>query len=170
MIDDVLKAYAPIGEEVLKMNVQRVGVTGKTVESIRSEVSPNRLMLLARGYFAALETGRGPRVNQAYEEFDTHLDEWMVAKGFQSKISKTGNKYYKIGESWVSAKSLAYKINTVGDKLWRQGQGEKVRDVYSNALAKFVEELTQAVKKDQIESLLSKVRESTYGINSSKTA
>jgi hypothetical protein len=75
-------------------------------------------------------------------------------------VSKKGIKYYKLGDQWVSAKSLAWRINKVGDKLWRQGHGAKVRDVYSDALAKFVEELTQAVKKDQMESLLSKVRES----------
>lgn len=160
MIDEVLAKYGPIGVDVLKMNVQRVGATGKTSESIHYEVSPGRLLLLARGYFAALETGRGPRTAQTYGEFDTHLAEWMQAKGFESKVSKTGQKYYKIGDQWFSAKSLAWKINKSGDKLWRQGHGEKVRDVYSDALAKFVEELTQAVKKDQLESLLSKVRES----------
>lgn len=159
MTQDILEKYAPIGVEVLKMNVSKVGATGKTSESIHSVVEPDRLLLLARGYFKALETGRGPRESSEYGGFDKSLEEWLAVK-FQSKTSKTGNKYYKIGESWVSAKSLAYKINTVGDKLWRQGHGDKVRDVYSDALDKFVAELIQAVKKDQMATLMAGVRES----------
>ena len=159
MTQEVLEKYAPIGVEVLKMNVSKVGATGKTSESIHSVVEPGRLLLLARGYFAALETGRGPRQSTEYGEFDKHLEEWMSLK-FESKTSKTGNKYFKIGGSWVNAKGLAYKINTVGDKLWRRGQGAKVRDVYSEALAKYIDELTAAVKKDKMETFMGMVKES----------
>lgn len=157
MTQDILKAYGPIGVDMLKMNLQKVSATGKTVDSVRSEVEIDRLKLLARGYLPAIETGRGPREAGTYGEFDKGLDEWMSVKGFESKTSKTGNKYFKIGDSWVSAKSLAYKINTVGDKLWRQGHGEIVRDVYSLALAKFVEELSAAVVKDKAEQFQKQV-------------
>jgi len=160
MTQDILEKYAPIGVEVLKMNVSKVGATGKTSESIHSVVTPDRLLLVGRGYFAALETGRGPRTSSEYGEFDKNMEEWLEVKGFQSKTSKSGIKYFKLGDQWFSAKSLAWKINKEGSKLWKQGHGAIVRDVYSAALAKFVEELTQAIKKDQTETLLSKVRES----------
>lgn len=158
-IKDVLLKYAPIGVAVLKMNVQKVNATGKTAASIRSEVTETSLKLIGRGYFAALETGRGPRKESAYGQFDNHLDEWLSVKGFSSKTSKTGVKYYKLGDQWFSAKSLAWKINKTGDKLWRKGKGAKVRDVYSKALDKFVGELTDAIALETIQSFRKKVVE-----------
>jgi hypothetical protein len=150
---DVLIKYAPIGVAVLKTNLQKVNTTGKTAASIRAVVTDTSLKLIGRGYFAALETGRGPRKESAYGEFDNHLDEWLNAKGFSSKTSKTGVKYYKLGDQWFSAKSLAWKINKKGDKLWRKGKGAKVRDVYSSALDKFVQLLIEEIKKDKLKTV-----------------
>lgn len=165
MTSDILKAFAPIGVDVLKMNLQKVSATGKTVESVRSEVTETRLLLFARKYVEAIETGRGPRKSSEYGEFDKGLEEYLEAKGLQTKKSKRGIKYFKLGEYWFSAKSLAWKINKEGSKLWKQGHGAIVRDVYSAALLKFVNELRQAVIDDKMKTAVTMVKDSLNGIN-----
>ena len=134
---DVLVKYGPIGVKVLRDNVKKVSVTNKTVDSIRFVVDTirERLQLIGRGYFETLETYRGPRKDSTYGHFDTNLEEWMEAKGFTQKLSKSGVKYFKLGEFWFSAKSLAWKINKEGNKKWKGG--EIVRDVYTSALEDF---------------------------------
>lgn len=135
---DLLKAYAVLYEQVMKSRLP--SVTGKTKASVSSEVRPNRFLGYARGYVHAIETGRGPRKSGTYSEFDQGLEDWLKAKGFPTKKSKT-TTYYKLGDQWFSAKSLAWKINAKGDKTYRTGG----KEVYSDALDKFVEELSQAV-------------------------
>jgi len=157
---DVLVRMAPIGLNVLKSSVSKVSVTNKTAQSLRFVVDTlnERLQYIGRGYFETLETYRGPRKNSSYEKFDESLDEWLNAKGFQQKVSKTGVKYYKLGNFWFSAKSLAWKINKEGNKKWRGG--DKVRDVYSDALAEFVEKLIDEIAKDKISNAKKTVLES----------
>jgi hypothetical protein len=157
---DVLVRMAPIGLAVLKSSVSKVNATGKTADSLRFVVDTlnERLQYIGRGYFETLETYRGPRKSSSYGHFDENLEEWMQSKGFPQKVSKSGVKYFRLGDQWFSAKSLAWKINKDGNKKWKGG--EKVRDVYSNALAEFVETLVEAIKQDKKETFKEKVLQS----------
>ncbi len=166
MLKDILSTYADIGVALLKNAIQPYSATGKTVSSIRSEVKPNGLKLFGRKALSAIETGRGPRKSSEYEGFDLNLDDWAKARGLSTKVSKNGVKYFKIGPYWFSAKSLAWKINAKGDKLFRSGG----RDVYSDALDRFVEELIGAIKKDKMDEVRKQIKESLNGINSRQTA
>lgn len=138
---------------MLKSKVGAISATGKTVASIHDVVKPTRLTIYGRGYFDKLETGRGPRKSSAYSNFDTNLEEYLQARGFPSKVSKSGRKYYKIGNSWSTAKSLAYKINKQGDATFRKGG----RMIYSDELARLEQSLKNDIfkqaKKDFITSL-----------------
>lgn len=148
-VKDILIKYAPIGLRVLKDAVKKVSVTGKTADSIYFVVDTvnMKLQYIGRGHFETLETYRGPRKSSTYGHFDDSLEDWLKAKGFTSKTSKSGVKYYQIGNQWFTAKSLAWKINKDGNKKF--SNGEKVRNVYSNELEKFADELKEAVKEDQ---------------------
>lgn len=149
MLAQTLKDYGEIGVELLQQEVQKVSATGKTAASIRFEVTPTGLQLIGRGYFEALETGRGPRQGSTYENFDTSMLEYMNVRGIGAGLTQKKKEQL--------ARFLTYRINRDGDKLWKQGHGEKVRDVYSKALDKFVDELTQAVKQDLVEASFNEV-------------
>lgn len=155
-VADTLDAYGKLAVELLKQRISSLRATGKTEESIRYEVTEKEynynLKVYGRGYFEALETGRGPRKESTYGEFDTHLEEWMEARGFSSKVSKKGIKYYKIGDNWYSGKSLAYMINKRGDKTYRSGG----REVYSNELDKFITEMKEGVTDAFVTSVQTK--------------
>lgn len=159
MLKDVLTRYGKIAVDTLKESLQKYNVTGKTIGSIKAVIDTlnNRLIITGRPFMSTMETGRGPRKSSNYYNFDKGLQDWLNAKGFPSKTSKKGTKYYKIGESWMSAKSLALRINKDGDKQFRQGHGEKVREVYTATMAKVKEELIQAVKEDQSNEFKNKV-------------
>jgi hypothetical protein len=160
MLSEVLDKYGAIGVSILKDAVWKVSSSGETAESIRFESDDKSLQIFGRFAFASLETGRGPRKESAYGEFDKHMEEWLQAKGFQSKTSKSGVQYFKMGSQWFSAKSLAWKINKEGDKKWRQGHGARVRNVYSKELEKFVKELEGAVIQDQFQNAKTAVMDS----------
>jgi len=163
-VQDILTAYAAIGVQMLKNAVPKV--TGKTANSIRSEVSENRLKIFGREFFRALETGRSPRESSSYSNFDSNLEGWLKAKGFPTKKSKTGITYYKLGDQWFSAKSLAWKINKEGDKTFRQGG----KEVYFELLEKWVKELTQKVADQKAKDYAKQVANLFNGINSNQTA
>lgn len=150
--EETLTKYGVLGVSLLKNSVSRVSATGETEQSIRFEVTKENgklsLKLIGRAFFSALETGRGPRQGTSYEKFDVNLEDYMRAKGFPSKTSKTGITYFNIGGYWFSGKSLAWKINKDGDSLWRKGKGEPVRDVYSSALQRLVDELMKDLTID----------------------
>lgn len=146
MLTEVLKQQGEIGVETLQNALAKRSVTNKTVNSARFESTENTLTIFAREFIEALEEGRGPRKSTTYGGFDKGLEEYLDAKGFQTKTSKGGNKYYLIGRSWSTAKSLALKINREGDKLYRAGGG---RNVYSKEMQNFVVGLVKAVKNDQ---------------------
>lgn len=156
MLSEVLTRFAPKGLQILQQAIQKVSVTGKTFASLKFIVDiPNqKLTYLGRGFMETLEHGRGPRKNSTYSNFDNSLEEWMQAKGFTQLKTKTGKKYYQIGDQWFSAKSLAWKINKEGDKQFKSGQ---VKEVYSKAMDEFKNDLIGAIKKDQAEELKNKV-------------
>lgn len=156
MLKDVLISFAPKGLGVLKQSIQKVSVTGKTLQSLRFIVDSlnGRLTYYGRGFMEALEKGRGPRKQSAYGNFDTNLEDWLKAKGFQRKKTKSGKVYYKLGSSWFTAKALAWKINKQGDKTFRSDQ---VKEVYTKPMEEFTEELKQAIVQDQKEEFKNKV-------------
>ena len=138
---ELLKAY---GEIFVQLMTSRLpSVTGKTKASIGYTATATRLQGFGRGFIHALETGRGPRKSSSYSEFDKGLQDWLKAKGFPTKKTKSGKTYYKLGDQWFTPESLAWKINAKGDKTFRTGG----KEVYSDALDKFVEELSEAVAK-----------------------
>jgi hypothetical protein len=145
-LETILNEYGQKAVSLLKEKIAPYRATGKTEESLRYEVTGDavgyRLTVYGRKFFKAIETGRGERKSSDYSGFDKALDDWMRAKGFRSKTSKTGNIYYQIGDQWYSAKSLAWKINKEGDKTYREGG----RQVYSDALNELISELKQSIK------------------------
>jgi hypothetical protein len=149
VIQEILEDYGPIGVEVLKQAVQKVGATGKTADSIRYEVTKDRLLLIGRGYFDALETGRGPRESTQESGFTDDMLEWMKARGIGKDLTEKKRKQL--------ARFLVLRANKEGDKLWKQGHGAKVRDVYSAVLDKFVEELTEKIAKETVKEFTQKV-------------
>lgn len=154
----ILTDMAPKGLEILKTSLQPFNVTGKTLSSIKFIIDKVNLSLTyyGRAFINTLETGRGPRKNSAYGNFDTNLDDWLKAKGFKQKVSKSSKVYYEIGSQWFTAKSLAWKINKEGDKQHRSGQ---VREVYSKAMDEFKNELVKSIKEDQKKELFDKVKQ-----------
>lgn len=121
----ILNRYGDAMVTLLRNLVAPKSVTGKTVKSIHYTVTPTdngqSLKVYARPYLITLEKGRGPRKASQASGFKDNLAEWLQKKQFESKQSKTGVLYYKIGGQWYSAKSLAWKINKEGDKTFRDG-------------------------------------------------
>jgi len=158
MITDVLNRYGKLGVEGLQDAVHPLSATGKTERSIHYDLSHKgtvyTLRFLARQFFSAMETGRGPRKVSSYGGFDKGLEEYLDARGLPSKVSKSGVKYWKIKDSWVSAKSLAHKINKEGDATYRAGG----RTIYSPFLDKLVQELKREVARDYIHSSLTRMK------------
>lgn len=142
-VDETLDAYGKVAVSLLHSLVPKA--TGKTADSIRYEVYPGRLVVFARAYFQALETGRGPRKNSSYEGFDKSLEEWMRARGVGSGLNP--KKFKQL------ARFLSYKINRDGDITFKKGG----KDVYSAAIAKFIKELTNEVIKIKTKEYTDKV-------------
>lgn len=153
-----LTEYGKLGVLALRTDVQKYSATGKTADSIRFEIGVESdgtmiLRILGRAYFKALETGRGPRRSSEYQQYDVSLQEYLESKGLPSKVSKSGIKYFKLGESWMSAKSLAYKINKEGDSVYKKGG----RIVYSPTLTKLVQEIKRAIVSDYSKFIISEI-------------
>jgi hypothetical protein len=145
-LDQLLNDYGRRAVDLIKSRVPVV--SGKTRDSVYYEVikEEDKISLRVKGrpFFPGVETGRKPTQGSTYSGFDERLDEWMADKGFPTKLSKTGKKYYLIGDKWMTGKSLAYLINQRGDKKHRTG---KV-DVYSSALESLVQELIKEIPKN----------------------
>ncbi len=158
MLKDILIEYGPKGLTVLQQTISKVSVTGKTLSSLKVVIDiPNlKLTYLGRRFMDALEKGRGPRKDSTYSNFDNNLESWLQAKGFAQKKTKSGKVYYQIGSQWFSAKSLAWKINKHGDRQFRSGQP---KEVYTKAMDDFKKQLIDAIKKDQRDEIINKVKE-----------
>ena len=151
---ELFEEWGKKGVALFKAAVAPYSATGKTVASIKYKATPKGLIITGRGFFEALETGRGPRKASAYSGFDKSLDEWAKARGFESKKSKKGIVYYKINGVWFSAKALAWKINSKGDKKHRSGDR---LDVYTSKKEEFLEQLKAAVVKEKKDEFKNKV-------------
>jgi hypothetical protein len=136
-----LTEYGKLGVMALRQAVEKYSATGKTVYSIRFEVSvePDGTLTLTfygRQFFKALETGRAPRKNSSYGQFDLNLLDYMEARGMLTGLTDKQKK--------AKAKSLAWYINKHGDQTYREGG----REVYSDTLFKLVSELKRAITQD----------------------
>ena len=156
MIESLFEIYGQKAVDLIKSKVPVV--SGKTRDSVNYEVTRDetsiKLVVKGRGYFKSVETGRGAYKQGGYSGFDERLDEWMADKGFPSKVSKSGKKYYLIGDKWLTGKSLAYLINKRGDKKHREGG----QDVYSSDLDRLVEDLKRDLVKVIKEDLISIIK------------
>jgi hypothetical protein len=136
-----LTEYGKLGVMALRQAVEKYSATGKTVDSIRFEVSVDSdgnmtLTFYGRQFFKALETGRAPRKNSSYGQFDLNLLDYMEARGMLTGLTDKQKK--------AKAKSLAWYINKHGDQTYREGG----REVYSDTLFKLVSELKRAITQD----------------------
>ena len=139
-IMDILNAYGKLGVELTKQTLEASKATGKTINSVRYEVTANdnkeRLVIKARPYTSALETGIKP-VSAGSKpgippEMIENLTEYAKARGFEKPES--------------AAWGIAKKIKQVGDRTYRIGG----KDVYSDAMKDFSEEIIEAIRKDFI--------------------
>lgn len=128
-VSNVLAQYGPIGVDVLRNAIAQVEATGKTSQSIRYEVSEDRLLLIGRAYFSLIEKGRKPTAKGPSREMIDFLTEYAKARGMDKPESA----------AWGIAKT----INKEGDKTFRAGG----RLVYSPELDKFVDELKSAIAR-----------------------
>lgn len=149
LIVNRLTEFGKLGVLALRTDVEPYSATRETINSIRFEISVENdgtivLRFVGRAYFKTLETGRGPRKSSSYGQFDLNLEAYLEARGLPSRVSKSGIKYFKLGEHWFSAKSLAWKINKEGDSVFKKGG----RIVYSPTLSKLAEEIKRAIISD----------------------
>ena len=143
----MLEAYGKLGVELLRNAVTPFDATGKTKASIRYVATEDRLLIFGRQFFKALETGRGPRVSSEYSGFDNSLLEYINAKGIGSELDQKGKERL--------AKFMAYKINKEGDRTYKRGG----RQVYSDELEKFIDELKGKVMKETVKKVSLNIKE-----------
>jgi hypothetical protein len=138
VIEDVLQKYGPIGVEVVKMALEKVRATGKTIDSVGffvdSDSHSYNLVIYAREFTQLLESGRRPTTKGPSPDMIKELTEYAKARGMDKPES--------------AAWAIAITINKKGDATFRQGG----RNVYSEELEKFVDELKLAIKKDFLNS------------------
>lgn len=156
-IESVLKTYGQIGVELVKMDLQKVNATGKTIDSVKytvdSDNHSDRLLITAREYTHLLNDGRGPTTKGPSPEMIQNLTEYARARGFQDPKKA----------AWAIAK----KINKEGDKTFRQGG----RDIYESDLDRFIQEVQEAVMDEFGKNVLNSLKNSFDGsVNSRKAA
>lgn len=159
-IQKVLNDYGILGTQLLVNAVRPLSATGETEDSLGYEVKSNALgdtlILFARKYFETLETGRGPRQSSQDSGFKDRMLEYIKAKGIGADLDEKKREQL--------AKFLTWKINKEGDATYKKGG----RQVYSNELEKFVEELKEALKKDFVLSYRAAIKTS-FSVNSPST-
>lgn len=144
--------------QAVKGDLQALSATGKTVRSVRYQVSSpspsiDRLVIYARAFTQVLESGRGPRKSSQESNFQDNMDEWVNIR-FPSLPDKKKKQL---------AKYLRWKINKQGDKTHRQGG----KQVYSQTLIKAAEAIRAAVTKDFKIKFSNFVKNAAHGNNSS---
>lgn len=146
----ILNQYGKLGVELLQQAVEPVSATHKTQRSIRYEASMRddfyRLSFFARGFFSAMETGRGPRKSSTPGGFNENLEDWMRARGIGSDLSE--KKFKNL------AKFLAYKINKEGDDTYKKGG----RIVYTPTIKKIIDEVRRAVTQEFVASTVTRIK------------
>lgn len=156
MISDVLHRYGPLGVQVVKQALEKVRATGKTIDSVEYIVEEggnyDSLIIFGREYINLIEAGRRPTSKGPSPEMIKDLTEYAQARG----MDKPKN----------AAWAIAVTINKKGDTTFRRGG----RDVWSEDLEKFVEELKQALKKDFINSWRIEIKKAFHVNRNQQTA
>ncbi len=162
------KQLAIIGEEFdglmkrIIANHQRAGqvASGRTMRSIRKELSEEGGEVLGRAYFGVLETGRKP--GPVPKGFRNIIRQWMRDKGISAEpipyIRKPSDKWkpkYTPQErgDMSLAGAIAYRIKKEGTSLYRNGGRT---DIYSNEIPTTVENILDrilAVFASDVESI-----------------
>lgn len=142
-ISETLEQYGVIGVEVLKQAIADIEASGRTANSIRYEVTTSdtkdRLTFYGRAYFDLIEKGIRPSGKNPSPGMIAFLTEYARNRGMENPESA----------AWAIAKTILKE----GDKTHRQGG----RVVYSDDLAKFVDELKQAIAKQVSKGFLTEV-------------
>lgn len=130
----------------IKQALESVEATGKTIKSVGFEVKSEDkfdiLRIYGRQFIELLESGRRPTSKNPSPEMIELLTDYARARGMD-KPDKA---------AW----GIAKKINKEGDKTYRSGG----RIVYSEVLAKFVEELKEACKKEFLNGFRTEIKTS----------
>jgi len=130
----ILEAYAQIGVTKIKQSLEQVRATGKTINSVKAEVTEkndvSRLVIKARPFTSAIETGVSPTSKGVSPEMIESLTEYARARGMEKPESA----------AWAIAKT----IQKEGDKTYKRGG----RDVYSSEVIRLADEIKKAILKD----------------------
>lgn len=133
-VADILKAYGPLGVDLLKQALQTVSATGKTVNSVRFEYKKegtvDRLTFYAREFTKALETGIGPTTKGPSREMIESLTEYARARGMDKPESA----------AWAVAKV----IQKEGDRTKKRGG----RVVYSDVVNQLITDMKKELSKN----------------------
>lgn len=133
-VKEILEAYGKIGVARVKQLLEIVMATGKTINSVKYEVTNtgtmDRLQIKARPFTSAIETGVSPTTKGPSKEMIDSLTEYAQARGMDKPKSA----------AWAIAKT----IQKEGDKTYRQGG----RDVYSSGVDELVKEIKGAIRKE----------------------
>jgi len=139
-IKDILNTYGKIGVERTKQLLEASRATGKTINSVKFEVTDSdnkeRLTIKARPFTSALETGikpvsAGSKPGIPKEMID-NLTEYAKARGMDKPES--------------AAWGIAKKIKRDGDKVYQMGG----KDVYSGAMEDLAKDITKAITSEFI--------------------
>ena len=137
-IAQILDGFGKIGVERTKQLLEASRATGKTINSVKYEVTvkdnSERLTIKARPYTSALEDGIKP-VSEGSKpgipkEMIDNLTEYARARGMDKPES--------------AAWGIAKNIKEFGDKTYQMGG----KDVYTIAMKQFSEEITKAITKE----------------------
>lgn len=130
----ILQAYAEIGVRKIQQALESVRATGKTINSVKAEVTEkgdvSRLVIKARPFTSAIETGVSPTDNGVSREMIESLTEYARARGMDKPESA----------AWAIAKA----IQKDGDKTYRSGG----RDVYSSEVIRLADEIKKEIRKE----------------------
>jgi len=104
--------------EDLKKSLDASGSTasGRTKDSLVSEITENRYKLFGRAYIGALEFGRKPTSGSGDGSLKLAIESWIRAKGIIPKAG-TEDKHYR-----SMAFAIAKTIHEKGTLLFRSGK------------------------------------------------
>lgn len=147
----------------LKASLDASGSTasGRTKDSIRSEISENRYKLFGRGYIGALEYGRKPTKGSGDGQLFKAIEQWIKDKGITPKEG-TEEKHYK-----SLAFAITKKIHESGTLLFStgvnyQGQSKPTQIINGVIQDGRIKSLTESILLHVKEQVLTDIRDA-YG-------
>lgn len=117
----------------IKQKMRKYSASGKTLESIKTEMLPDGGQIVADKSIVYVERGRGPAKKSTPKWNLASLIGWMQIRGIGSDLDAKGKKNL--------ASFIKYKINKEGTKTWQKGKGEVVNDVYTTIVEELSEDL-----------------------------